>query len=272
MDGPTTRESRIEQEQRAWVERQERFKDLGEEYERRLAAAASPEERRHLQQWFSEKRRAHRQADVELGKRSPGLAISMHQIMWARWVEIAVEHELEARRAFQDIVAKPDSDALLREFRASLVSITGAAHTIEAVFGDIKYLVPAQPRRDKRHKQLCHAFRTAFGVSGAEDENLAGELSWLFTLRDSAAHPYSESAAARQHPAGVNTGAEHSEFNAVTSGRTVDTAMTVLEFAASPPNPHSRWIERWAGERAAYHVTIQQLRRDRNAAALALDQ
>jgi len=107
----------------------------------------------------------------------------MHQIMWARWVEIAVEHELEARRAFQDIVAKPDGDALLREFRASLVSITGAAHTIEAVFGDIKYLIPVQPPRDKRHRQLRHAFRTAFGVSGAEDENLAGELSWLFTLR-----------------------------------------------------------------------------------------
>jgi len=49
MDGVTARESRIEQERRAWAERQERFKDLGEEYQRRLAAAASPEERRQLQ-------------------------------------------------------------------------------------------------------------------------------------------------------------------------------------------------------------------------------
>jgi len=55
MDGVTARESRIEQERRAWVERQERFKDLGEEYERRLAAAPSAEVRRHLQQGFSEK-------------------------------------------------------------------------------------------------------------------------------------------------------------------------------------------------------------------------
>lgn len=272
MDGVTARESRIEQERRDWVERQERFKDLGEEYERRLAASASPEERRQLQQWFSEQRRAHRQADVELGKRSPGLAISMHQIMWARWVEVAVEHELEARRAFQDIVAKPDSDALLREFRASLVAITAAAHTIEAAFGDIKYLVPRQPRRDNRHKELRHAFRIAFGVSGTEDEDLARELRWLFTLRDSAAHPYTESEAPRQHPAGINTGAEHSEFNAITSGRAVDAAMVVTEFAASPPKPQSHWIERWASERSAYHGPIQQLRRDRNAAALVLDQ
>jgi hypothetical protein len=67
--------SQSARERRAWVERQERFKDLQEEYERRSAAAASPEERRALAQRFSEQRRAHREVDVRLGRRSPGLAV-----------------------------------------------------------------------------------------------------------------------------------------------------------------------------------------------------
>jgi hypothetical protein len=253
-------ESRTARERRAWVERQERFKDLQEEYERRSAAASSPEEKRQLAQVFSGQRKAHREGDVRLGKRSPGMAVQMHQIMWARWIEVAVEHELEARRAYLDIVAKPESDAILREFRASLVAVTAAAHTVEAVFGDIKYLIPPQPRRSKRHQELRHGFRVAFGVSGATDERLAEELNRLFTLRDSAAHPYTESEPPARHPAGINTGVEHSQFNAITSRRAVDAAMAALELAASPPSPSGRWVERWVSERAPYQVRIQQLR------------
>jgi hypothetical protein len=209
------------------------------EYERRSAAASSPEEKRQLAQVFSEQRRTHREEDVRLGKRSPGLAVRMHQIMWARWIEVAVEHELEARRAYLDIVAKPESDAIVREFHASLVTVTAAAHTIEAVFGDIKYLIPPQPRRDKRHQELRHGFRLAFGVSGATDQRLAEDLKWLFELRDSAAHPYTESEPPAPHPAAINTGVEHSKFNAITSGRAVDAAMGVLDLVASPPRPWS---------------------------------
>jgi hypothetical protein len=108
----------------------------------------------------------------------------------------------------------------------------------------MEYLIPEQPRRDKRHKFLRHAFRVGFWLSGVEDEGLTRELRWLFTRRDSAAHPYTDPEPPAQHPAGINTGAEHSHFNAITSERAVDAAMAVLQFATSPPNPHSRWIER----------------------------
>jgi hypothetical protein len=181
---------------------------------------------------------------------------------------VAVEHELEARRAYLDIVAKPESDAILREFRASLVAVAAAAHTIEAVFGDIKYFIPPQPRRDKRHQELRHGFRVAFGVSGATDNRLAEELKWLFTLRDSAAHPYTESEPPATHPAGINTGVEHSNFNAITSGRAVDAAMAVMDLVALPLRPSGRWIERLASDRAPYQVGIQQLRRDRDSRPL----
>jgi hypothetical protein len=57
----------------------------------------------------------------------------MHQITWARWAEVAVEHELMAREVFSNLVARPESDAILREFRASVVGVTGAAYAIEAM-------------------------------------------------------------------------------------------------------------------------------------------
>jgi hypothetical protein len=264
MKPSSSSESQTEQERRTWVERHESFRDLDEDYNTRLLSA-SPEERHELQRWFSLERTSLREEDIALGKRSPGLAVRMHRIMWAQWIEVAIEHELEAWRAFREIVAETNGDALVREFRASLVAITAAAHTIEAVFGDIKCMLPVQQRRDKRHKVLRHAFCTAFGLSTDEEKTLAEELSWLFTLRDMAAHPYTEPEAPEQHPAGVNTGAEHSLFNAETSRRAVDAALMVLGFAATPPLPLNRWIQRWAGDRAGYHSAIQQLDRDEEA-------
>ncbi len=262
-------ESRIEQERRSWTERQQRFKDLEEEFQRNLAATTDAEERRALKQKFGVERRLQREGDIRLGKRTPGLSIQTHQIMWARWIEVAVEHELEARQAFKELMSRAHSDPLLIEFRASLVAVTAAGHTIEALFGDIKYLIPIQPRRNNRHQQLQHSFRVAFGIPDAKDQRFASELAWLFTRRDSAAHPYTESAPTERHPAGINTGVENSYFNAITSGRAVDLAMDLLAVAEAPPEPHSRWIERWVEERAPYQTgVVEELRTRRQAHSL----
>jgi hypothetical protein len=271
--GCQIRESQTARERRAWVERQERFKDLQEEYERRSAAASTPEERRQLAQAFSEQRRAHREEDVRLGKRSPGLAVQMHQIMWARWIEVAVEHERG-----QASVPGHCGEARERRDPPRVPCVTRRGHRSSPHHrGGVRgHQVPHPPAnasgqapcRDKRHQELRHGFRVAFGVSGATDNRLAEELKWLFTLRDSAAHPYTESEPPAKHPAGINTGVEHSNFNAITSGRAVDAAMAVMDLVASPPKPSGRWIERWASDRAPYQVGIQQLRRDRDSRPL----
>jgi hypothetical protein len=243
-----TRESKIEVERRDWVERHERFKDLQEQYERQRAASTDPDERRRLAEEFAAERRAQREADIALGKRSPSTGVAVRQTMWLHWLKIAVENEMVARRCFKELIAHPASDPLGCEFRASVVAVAASAHTIEALFGEIKYLIPPQPRRDKRHSQLRHAFRTSLGISDPEDAKLADELAWLFSSRDSAIHPYTELLPTEQHPSGINAGVEHSLFNAVTSGRAVDTAMTVIQFAATTRNPN-HWIERWVAER-----------------------
>jgi len=264
-------ESHREQARRQWVVRREEFKDASEAYEARRAVAATDEERQALMGDFAAYRRAHREEDIRKGKRSPELSVSMHQIMWARWAEVAVEHEIEAREAFAQIVDRAHSDPLLREFRASLVAVTAAAHTVEALLGDIKYLIPAQARRNSRALVLWHAFRQAFGIPDDVGEKLKADLGWLFDLRGQAAHPYTESEPPQLHPAGINTGVENSRFNAVTSGRAVDIAMTFLEYAAAPSTPHGRWIERWATDRKPYHDgVIAALREARAAQPLRL--
>ena len=144
--------------------------------------------------------------------------------------------------------------------------MNAAAHTIEALFGDIKYLIPDQQRRDKRHRLLRYTFRVAFGVPDAIDQRFARELAWLVEQRDLAVHPYTQSAPTARHPAGINTGVENSWFNARTSGRAVDLAMDLRAVAEAPPKPYSRWVERWAEERDPYHSgVVKELRSRRQA-------
>jgi hypothetical protein len=81
MNPMASRESSVEQERHSWVEREQRFKDLEEDFQRRIAAAATPEDGRELKHEFGEERRSFRQEAVELGKRSPGLSVAMHQII-----------------------------------------------------------------------------------------------------------------------------------------------------------------------------------------------
>lgn len=264
-------ESQREQARREWVVRQEVHRDAAEAYEARRAVSETDEQRRALMDEFAAYRRTHREEDIRRGKRPPGLSIAMHQIMWARWAEVAVEHEMEAREAFAQIVERAHSEPLLREFRASLVAVTAAAHAIEALFGDIKYLIPVQARQNSRELLLWRAFRQAIGISEDVGAGLRGDLAWLFDLRGQAAHPYTESKPTEHHPAGINTGVENSKFNAVTSGRAVDIAMSLFEYAADPPQPNGRWIERWAADRKPYHDgTIAALRKARAARSLRI--
>ncbi|MFC3891624.1 hypothetical protein ACFOWZ_09055 [Lentzea rhizosphaerae] len=265
-------ESAKERERREWVTRQEAFKDANEAHEAALAAATTDKEKRDIKQAFAQYRAAHREEDIRRGKRLPGTHVAMHQIMWARWIEVAVEHELIARAAFPELLARAESDAILREFRASLVAVTSSAYTVEAFFGDIKYLLPAPTEKpNKRHIALSSAFKLAFRIADSEHSRLQHELSWLFDLRDQAAHPYTESEPAQEHPAGFYTGAECCKFNAVTSGRAVDIALTVLGYADPPCAPHNRSIERWIQDRSPYHRTvIDSLKQQRQVKPLIL--
>jgi hypothetical protein len=106
------RESKVETARREWVERHERFKDSEEQYERQRGKSTDPAERRKLAEEFAAKRRAHREADIALGKRSPNTGVATRQTMWLQWLEIAVQNEMVARRAFEELITNQASDPL----------------------------------------------------------------------------------------------------------------------------------------------------------------
>jgi len=179
----------------------------------------------------------------------------MRQIMWARWFEVAVEQELKALEAFT-LMLQGEQQSITDEFRASLLSLTASAYTIEALSGDIKYLILPQQPMNKRYQTLSQVFRLAFGMEERDFLEFASEMRWLFERRDMAVHPYTEAVFPKRHPAGFNTGAEHADFNALTSGRAVDVAMRVLDAAVTPSKAHHHWIERWSKMRAPYTANV----------------
>ena len=243
-------------ERRTTVERYHQLKDREEDFAVAKAAATTYEERRRLDSEMYAFRSAHRKVDQERGKRAPGLVgIRMHQIMWARWCEISVRHELEARTAFARIV-KGETEALVDELRQSLVAIAAAASTIEAIYEDVRFLVPERPYKRATYDRISDLLGIAFGLPSSEKEQLVDNLKWLFRRRNEGVHPYAEPEAPQVHPSGVNTSAEASRFNADESRRAVDIAMSVLQAAESPPAPYSRWVERWVTERATYQDQV----------------
>ena len=94
-------------------------------------------------------RQKHRQEDVARGKRVPGGRIQMHAIMWPRWIEVAVNHEMAAREIYAELV-EGRTDPLREEFNQSLVAIAASACAIEALYADVVYLTSEQPKSGRR--------------------------------------------------------------------------------------------------------------------------
>lgn len=254
--GPSLRLSAaVERKRRGAIEREEQLADLAEQYAADLEQEGTKEGKAAVMAAFAKARTKRRLEQIKAGDRPPGASVLLHQILWARWIEVAVENEMKARDAFSRALNK-QPEALIEDFRASLVAISAAAHVIEAVFGEIKYRIPDQVHAAKRHLELRRAFTVAFGLNNQADGRLLRDLQWLFELRDLAVHPYAEAGLPKRHPAGYVTGAENGDFNAVTTRRAVDIAMSLLAFAQFPPKALNRAIERWAEKRQPYHVQV----------------
>jgi len=253
-----------DRERRETVERYHRLKDFEEDFVVAKQAAKTREERQRLMNEMGAYRQKHRQEDVARGKRVPGGRIQMHAIMWPRWIEVAVNHEMAAREIYAELV-EGRTDRLREEFNQSIVAVAASACTIEALYADVVYLISEQPKIRTTHRRIGQVIDAAFGLNAGQSSTTRDQLRWLFEWRNEAVHPYTELEPPRVHPAGLNSSAETAKFNAVESSRAVDIAMAVLELAAAPPNPHGRWVTRWVAEREPYHSTVIAPLRERRA-------
>lgn len=237
-------------DRRAWVERQELFRDLTEDYERRMEAA-DPQGRRLLSGDLARQRSEHAAQDAASGKRPAGFAVMMQQIMWTRWLEIAVEHERAAGAAFDLVMVTKGGHALQDELHASLVALSAAAFAVEGLYEDVRYRVPFVDGGNESAR-LRRVFQAAFQLAPPEAGRLHNDLHWLFNLRDQAVHPYTEAEEPQPHPAGFRTGAELSRWSAGNAARAVDLTLGLLARAQSLPAEAPAWVRRWAVDRAPY--------------------
>ena len=89
---------------------------------------------------------AYRIRGEETGKRAGMVAVTT--FWWRRWLEDGIDHELDAREGFQQLVAKqPNTDSLLLEFHNAVVAVCSAAFAIEAIHNDFLYRLPPRERR-----------------------------------------------------------------------------------------------------------------------------
>ncbi len=248
--------------QRDWREKTERLRDLEERFEREKSTATARDDYRELANELTKVRRAYRLEGESLGRRAAGGGVAIHTMMWPVWFTIAVDHELDARRAYQRLL-EHHSEALVAEFHASLVTVAASASALEALLSDIRYLVPAIPEKKRREtrKAVRAVWSTAFSPPPRELDSLSRNLKWLFDTRNTAVHAATESRPTRPHPAGLNSGLEHQLFNAVTAESAVDIAKTALLLSATPrpiglDQERVHWILRWSRDRSTYHQRV----------------
>ena len=90
--------------------------------------------------------------------------------------------------------------------------------------------------------------------------NRIGEL---LERRGDAVHAYPETLPARPHPAGLNSGAEHEIFNAVSPREAIDQALEVVKLTESDPSLISRLLTTGGcadGSRHDSHTVIRYRR------------
>jgi hypothetical protein len=266
MSGYT--ESKRERERREWLAEGERLKDLEEDFSAaKLAGKLTDELRREL----SETRRAYRIQGEQTGKRAGMVAITT--IWWRRWLEIGIEHELQARKGFQQLVAgHHNTDGLLFEFHNAVIAICSAAFAIEALHNDFVYRVPPNQWRKAptQLQRIGYGLRTGWGHHEQYASKLVNRIGELLERRGDAVHAYPETLPARPHPAGLSSGAEHELFNAATAQDAIDLALEVIGVTATDPSPdlsapYDRWLRRWVKTRKAHRDQLQEVqnRRDR---------
>jgi hypothetical protein len=259
-------ESKREQERRQWLEEGERLKDLEEDFsEAKLAGTLTPD----LRQELSETRRAYRLRGEQAGKRAGMVAFTT--IWWRRWLEIGINHELDARKAFNQLVAgNHNSDNLLEEFQNAVVAICSAAFAIEAVYNDFVYRIPPKRwrRPPKQVQRIGYGLQIGWQANGSYTSALVNRIDELLRMRGDAVHAYPETLPARPHPAGLNSGAEHEVFNAATTRAAIDLAIEVVELTMMEPSPdlpapHDRWLRRWVNARQPYRDQIREMQNRR---------
>lgn len=196
--------------------------------------------------------------------------------LWVYWLINAVEHAAEATNAASGHMHEVDGEVvrvvgsmtgtlLDDELRAALIAVSGAAHTIDAVYGAVSRFVVIDPttlaawraNRTPRATQILETMKRGYAL-GSATSRWASDLAWLFSLRDASVHFQARYRAVVEHHSGINTAQENVDFSALNAARAVAIASEVVQVAVGEPKPGMPDLKLWASDRYRLLDAIEQ--------------
>jgi hypothetical protein len=180
------------------------------------------------------------------------LLVGIH--LWIYWARIATEHLREARHERLKMIALNRAEidqgiqfgeALGRETRASMVSISAAAHALDAFYGATKNEVVSdvlkaawRKKRPKRHRVIVETLKLGIAV-GPHVKTWMEEFAWLDNVRDAALHLEERTVDSVPHPTGTSTAPENVTYSMESAERAVKLMLDIL--TACQRNPKQRY-------------------------------
>lgn len=222
----------------------------------------------------------------EDGSLAGGLALHLAMDMTPHWIRIAADSlracenaSAELRRVWHDGSRSEETEALEREFRASMQACAAAAFAVDAFYASVQDAAPVDPEtkaawvRNKtaRHKQISELIRLRFKLPEGKFRELAAAMRSLFEVRDEAVHPKAGPQEVVHHPTiGVSVERRIGMFNANVAKQVVQTALHVVAGMAERPKVENKelvsycstlladikpiteeWLEEWKPDRGA---------------------
>lgn len=174
--------------------------------------------------------------------------IRMGHHLWMSWLQIGGEreraaaqaraHGLELRTAGEDV-----ADALSEEMHASMVGIAAGACAIDALYGEIKSLVPVPPavvakwehNGTPRHRRIFETLKHCCRL-GRRTNLWPRQFDDLYLLRDPVIHHEIKHRPVAPHPIGqLNVSQETADYCLENTRESLDLAFDVVLTAMRQP-------------------------------------
>jgi hypothetical protein len=198
-------------------------------------------------------------------------ALTVGTHLWMHWLQIISEREraaIAARAQVLELGARGErvSDALSEEMQASMVAISGAAHAIDALYGEIKPLVPVpaatlaawRANRTGRHDRIFETLKLGCTL-GDRSQRWPKQFHALYLLRGPAVHHGVKHRPAAPHPSGIaHVSQENADYSVENVRESVDLAFDVILTAMRQPKEPK--LVAWAEEMAHVPAAVEAWR------------
>lgn len=175
---------------------------------------------------------------------------------WTRIARDAVKQARSTRVEVLDAKANGENWALVTEaeFMAALVAISACAHALDAIYGALKPLVkPMQLSKDApRHAYIRETLTEAFALKRPITKPWKTEFTWLFGLRDAAAHYEEQSLPTVPHPIEGHGSQAVAAYCMEAGDRALSLLLEVLAVLGTPDRAANDAVRAYSEERTRF--------------------